>query len=301
MKICKNEITDYTYANFTEDEPLWTSGSLYNNGDIARDGHYLYKYAGISQTNSALNPSNDTLSWLVYKSSNYYAMLGNRTSEQTIVNDKIIVEIELNRYDTLALLNIDAYSITIQYLDSVTNEQIGVGTTYLLSYSLSYRDVYNFTTLFFAPFTFKRDLFINMPYLSNAKARITIEKTGDTAKCGRLVAGRGIDIGEALFRGVSLEKQSYSSIITDEFGTTTLVKRDAIYNSSYTISTFTQNVPYIQKLSIDYDATPILFIGDTTLNSKLENLLTYGLWETSNISLNGAYRTDMTLSIKKLL
>ena len=297
MKICKNEITDYTYANFTEDETLWTLASLYNNGDTARDGHYIYKYAGTTQTNSTVSPSNDPLLWLVYKSSNYYAMLGDRTSEQTEVNDEIIVEIELNRYDTLALLNLDAYSVTIQYIDNDTDLQIGDD----IVYDLANRDVYNFTTFFFAPFVYKNSFYISPPYFTNTRARITIEKTGSIAKCGRLVSGRNIDIGDALFKGVSLEKQSYSSIETDEFGTTTLIKRAAIFNSSYSIKTFTQNVPYIQKLSTTYDATPILFIGDPESDSKLENLLTYGLWETSTIELNGAYKTDMNLTIKKLL
>lgn len=291
MKITENKVTDYSSANFTENETLWSATpTVYDNGDTARFGHIIYKYAGISGTNSESDPSIDTNDWLEFKTSNYYAMLGERTKDQTINPNSIIIEIAINRFDVIALLNIEATSVQVEVLGESFNTTIDT----------QFREVFNYTAFFFEPFIFEKNVFVPIPFYGNATARITVNNIGGDAKVGRLVAGRSLDLGLSLF-GASFDLESYSRIDTDEFGTTTLIHRDAVYNGSYDIQIPSQNIERLKIERKRLDAIPILFIGDDSENSVFQNLLSYGTWQGANMTLQNPTFSNMNLTIKELL
>lgn len=295
MLVCQNQITDYVSANFTEDETLWSSSATYLRGEEIRFGHYLYKYAGIAGTNTSNDPTTDTDYWVQSGTSNYYSMLGERTSDQTIVADKIEIEFDLNRFDTIALLNMYGTELTIEITDLATSQIVET-----LNYDLLDRDVYNYTTWFFAPFDFKETLLINISLYTNCRAKLTLNNLGDFAKIGRLVVGRSIDIGITLFGG-SMTHDSYSTESFNEFGDPTLIKRGSFFNENYTLKVKSSNVPYLKKLRKQLNTIPVLFIGTTEDNSIFQNLLSYGLWQTYSISLEGPVMCTVQHNHKELL
>lgn len=290
MKICKNEITDYSYANFTEDEPEWLVGNIYNIGEEARDGHYIYKYAGVNGTNTATKPSLNPTVWFKDRSSNYYAMLSDKTTEQTENANEIIVEIESSRADVFALLNIDADMVRVQVLN----------TDYDMTIDTTTRNVYNWTTFWFAPFIKRKNIYLEIGFRLNATIRITATKTGGIVKIGRLVNGFGIQLGDSLF-GTSFTLESYTSETTNQFGATDLQQTGSVFNGSYPISLPSQNVEIVKQYRKDFDNIPILFIGDEQENSVFRSLLSYGLWQNADITLENPTFSNMNLTIKELL
>ena len=91
MKIVENKITDYLTINVTENETQWLITSLFEYGDYIRDGHFIYRYAGINNSNTDVSPyidyeTNKNLvpTWVLYGPTNYYAMLDGETSTRTI-------------------------------------------------------------------------------------------------------------------------------------------------------------------------------------------------------------------------
>lgn len=290
MKICKNEITDYFSANFTEDEPEWLVGNLYNVGDEARDDHYIYKYAGVDNTNTATKPSLNPIQWKQNRTSNYYAMLGDKTNEQTENPDEIIIEIQSNTADVLALLNVDADTIRVEIL----------GTDYDETIDMSERVVYDWSTFWFAPFLLRKNVYLEIGYRLNVTIRITATKTGGIAKIGRLVNGTGIYLGDSLF-GTSFDLQTYTGETTDQFGAKTDNVTGSVFNGAYPISLPSQNVEIVKQYRKDFDNIPILFIGDEQEESVFRNLLSYGKWQKAGITLQDPSYSSMELTIKELL
>ena len=297
MTVVKNLITDYFSINITESETLWSgSPTVYDNGDEARQGHLIYKYAGVTGTNSEFDPTVSTADWLVARSSNYYAMLGEFTSNQTERADEIILEVNLDSYDVISLLNLDANTVRIEVTDLNTMNIIS-DETFDLNDNTGVIDAY---TYYFSPFILKTTVFSLLPLFGNARAKVTITKTGSTAKVGRLVVGRSFFIGDALFPA-SIKYNSFSRLDVDEFGTTTRVRRAGIFNSDYDVKIPSEKIPTIQRKRKELDSIPILFIVDEEQNSIFENFLTYGDWEGAEISVNNPSISAVTVAIKELL
>lgn len=300
MKICENVITAYQSANFTEDETAWTSGAVFNNGDEIREGNFIYKYAGIDGTNSDVAPFDGSIDWLLQRPSNYYAMLDSRpesrTSDQTVVADEIIVSIDLNNVDTIVLLNLDATTVNISIEDLNTSTIV-----YDMDFDLNdSTEIVDALSYYFSPFVFKQTVYASTPLYGNARATITITKTGDFAKCGRLFAGQSYDLGITLFN-VTQNLESYSIRQVDEFGTPTLRTRGSVYNSRFNILAPASRTENLKRKRKELDAIPILFIGDESESSIFENMLSYGLWEDATMQITNPVKTQMNLSVKELL
>lgn len=295
MRILENLITDYVSSNFTESETLWISGTLYNNADEVRDGHYIYTYAGLNGTNTATKPSLNPNSWLKTRTTNYYAMLGDRTDEQTTVTGDLIFTIESNNYDIISLLNISGSNVLIQVYDEDEN------LVYTDSKSLNNtRDITDAYLYYFSPFVYFGTYYNNEIPLIEGTIKVTVSSLNGSAGVGRLVSGQSFTVGDTLF-GSSQSLESYSRIETDEFGTTTLVPRASVYNSSHSLRILSQRSEEIKRKRKSLDAIPVLFIGDEDIDSKFENLLSYGLWQTADIVISRPNYSDMSVTVKELL
>lgn len=295
MKIVQNLISDYYSANFTENETPWSSGSTYAYGEEARQGHYIYKYAGISGTNSTNNPTIDTLSWEYERASNYYAMLGGSTKNQTENYETIDIQFNIDRYDTIALLNIEATDVMVEIRDISTDEII-----YTKNVELTYRNVYSYTQFFFAPFIYQKRAYINIPFFLGARARILLTNPSKTAKVGRLVAGQSINLGITLF-GMSSELTTITNQVVTEFGTVIEEAEDTYYVHNFNIIINSGMTEYIKDLRRELSFVPILFVGDEEDNSKYQNLLSFGYWENATIPLDNAVKSNMTLIVKETI
>jgi len=303
MKILQNKITDYSYANFTENETLWDSNATYNYEDEARDGHYIYAYAGNDGTNTTDAPSLDFLKlaqnrkWIKIRPSNYYAMLDNETKTQTEVNDKINIEIQVKNYDAISLLDLDATSVKISLTDNATSTEVYTKTIDMLDTS-SIVDFYSYS---FNEIGKKPSLYIDdIPLYSNATIKIVIDSNGSIAKCGRLVCGRTYYIGTTGY-GANLNQESYSKKETDIFGNTSLAHSNSVNLDSYEVSVPTNSVPNIRRKFKELDAVAILFIMDESENSILDNLLTFGYYQSFSILIPDSQISTASLQIKGIL
>lgn len=295
MRICKNAITDFYDTNLVEDETLWDSGDTYSNGEIIRWGHYLYKYAGVTGTNSTNNPATDTLQWEYYRASNYYSMIGGNTKDQTINADTIDVTVDLVRYDTISLLNLEAENVQITITDDTTSDIL-----YDETFDLSYREVKTYTQFFFAPFEKKNRFYTSIPFYLQARARIQINAIGGTPKCGRLVVGQSINLGITLF-GISADLDTYSREELTSFGDLIPVSDNPTYRNTFKIKIPSQNFEYLKDLRKELDFVQVLFVGDENDTSKFQNLLSYGYWENATIPLENPVLSEMTLINKETL
>ena len=303
MKILQNKIGDYLTANFTESETAWDSAATYNYGDEARDGHFIYKYAGADGTNTTDTPSVDYAKlptqrvWIKISPTNYYAMLDTETQTQTNNADTIVIEISTVNYDAISLLGVVAQSVTLELRDDTTAEVYYTKTIEMLDY----QGIVDFYSYCFDDIIFKPSLYVDdIPLYSNGILKITIDNTGATASCGRLVCGRTYYIGETGY-GVNLGQESYSKKETDVFGNTTLVHSNSLNLDSYEVNVPTNSVPNIRRKFKELDAVAILFIMDESENSILENLLNFGYYQSFSILIPNAKLSTASLQIKGIL
>lgn len=295
MRIVKNEIMGFVSSNVTESETLWLATDLYNTLDERRYGHYMYVYSGLNGTNSATNPSIATDVWVKKSPTNYWAMLDGITSTQTSRADNITVEIATNNFDTLSLLEVEAKSIilTLTVADTVVYTQ----TYYLQNES----EVVDFFSYCFSDFIFKTSMYSqDIPLYLGGTLKIEIINPGLTAKCGRLVCGRSLYVGESKY-GASLGLDSFSVKQKDEFGIETLVHRGAVNLDNYSIKIPTQKIPVLKKKMIEFDAIPLLFVFDESVNSKTEHLLNYGYYQNMSILLSNPVASTISLTVKGIL
>ena len=301
MKIVENEITTYLATNFTEAETEWLITDMFSYGDEIRSGHYIYKYAGIDNTNTTQSPAVDSLNfdavWVRLKPTNYYAMLDGKTSTQTENAETIVVKVEGNNYDSLALLELDAKDVSISLYDTGTGQVVYTEAFELINNS----EVIDFYTYAFNPFELIPSIFTDSIYLyTNTELTITINNPGSIAKCGRLVFGRSYYVGETGY-GANLTVESYSHRETDEFGNTFLIHRGSVNIDSYEVRIPTEKIPVLRRKGKEVDAIPILFIMDESETSNTENLLNFGYWDRFNIMLPGPKESTISLDIKGIL
>jgi len=302
MTIVENKVTSYITANFSETETAWSSGSVYSYGSEARDGHYIYAYSGADLTNTTASPSTflqtDPLCpWVLMRPSNYYAMLDGRTDSQTAVMNQIVIEIADDNYDYVALLDIDGISVAYELKDSLGN------VVYTISQSLQDESsVVDFFTYCFNPFKFSRSSLKVLPIYGNgAKLKITLTNTtGYYAKIGRLVFGRSYFVGDTAMGG-SLGLESYSIRNINVFGEYTATHIGAVNLDTFQVRVQTELIPNHKRKIIDLDAIPCLFIMDETINSNVENLLTYGTWQDFTTTHRGINYSYVSTTIKGIL
>lgn len=303
MKILQNKISDYLSSNFAENETAWDSAATYNYADEVRDGHFIYKYAGTDGTNTTDAPSVDYAKlptqrvWIKTRPTNYYAMLDGETQTQTNNADTIVIEISTVNYDAISLLGVVAQSVTLELRDDTTAEVYYTKTIDMFDYT----GIVDFYSYCFDDIIFKPSLYADdIPLYSNGILKITIDNTGSTASCGRLVCGRTYYIGETGY-GVNLGQESYSKKETDVFGNTTLVHSNSLNLDSYEVNVPTSSVPNIRRKFKELDAVAILFIMDENENSILENLLNFGYYQSFSILIPNAKISTASLQIKGIL
>ena len=299
MKIAKNEITGYLAINVTESETAWNALSLYNYGDEVRDGHYIYTYAGVDGTNTVSSPSVEALAWVETRPTNYYSMLDGNSTSQTTRTSPLIFDVEMHNYDVATLMNIEASDVLFELILIATDEVI-------YSESFNTNDtsaIVDFYTYCFNEFDLTNYVYNpNLPLAGgDTKLRITVTKDGGgDVKVGRLCIGKSFYIGEVAY-GVNLGLESYSVKTTDEFGNDTLVQRGAVELNSYDIRCATSKIPPLRRKAIELDAIPILFIGDETVGSNLEQLLTYGYWQNFSLVATNPTYSNISLTVKGVL
>jgi len=302
MKLCKNDFEDYKSINVLEDETEWNINDVYQYADERRDGHYIYKYAGDNDTNTELSPSviyerdkEIYPIWVQIAPTNYYAMLDARTDSQTTQANDIVMTFDIQNQDTFSLLNLKAVSVTLSLYDNSLGA-ISYTNNVVTQDESSVIDFYSYC---FNEFVYTDSVYIDdIPLTQDGVLTVTID--GDSVGVGRLVIGKSIFIGDTDY-GVSLGIESYSRRDIDTFGNVNLKQRGSVNIDTYSIKVPTSKVIELRSTAKKYDAIPLLFIGDESEDTIVENLLNFGYWTSFNMVLPNPVNSTLSLSIKGIL
>ncbi|MEA3344322.1 MAG: hypothetical protein U9Q16_01400, partial [Patescibacteria group bacterium] len=180
----------------------------------------------------------------------------------------------------IAVVTTDATTVTTV----VDLRTVIVKTLNTKSYSFSTHedvtDYYSYMYSLYTPAVDRSILFDVFQIGTKIRVTLTQELTTGQAKCGFLVGGESVNMGESLY-GVNFSFQSYSVKDTDDFGIVDITKRgiqDLVDFETDIPSSILSNTK--RKIKTMHDEIVVFIVDDTaTDESKYENLLTLGTVE----------------------
>lgn len=263
----------------------WDSATTYADGEYVVYGSRVY--LSLQGSNLNKNPLTETTFWYDYGPTNQWAMFDNQIDTQTIRYENVSVDIEATaRFDTLALFNLDASSVTITITDSDEVEQYNEVVS-LVDYSA----IEDYWDHFFNPVervnTITRT---DLPIFTGLTLSVSVDAEADDVAVGTLVYGQKKEFGATLF-GSQIGFINYSDIDADEFGRRAIVPRTYKKQGDFDIVA-RSGIDSIYKRILSLVATPSLFIAE----DSLELFVYFGLITSAKINI--PYRDYYTIRVQ---
>ena len=254
-------------------------------------------YESLQNSNLNKTPGLNPTWWLDRGATNRFAMFDNVIGTSTVATTSLTVVYAPGAiFNSIALINLDAAVIKITIRDGLSGpivyENIA-GVTGSQSYSW-----YDY---FFNDPLLKRTqiIFSDIPPYLNA--HVTLELTnsvGMNVSLAQLLVGDLVSLGKTEY-GASAGIVDYSIKQTDEFGTTTFVKRafSKRLNASFNIEN--SNLNRVQSYLYTLRATPAVWIASDEVRFE-ETLIVYGFYKDFSTEISYPTFSKCNIEIESL-
>ena len=282
-------------SNIAEtDYAAWAVGTTYALAQrVIVVGSNIHKvYESLQATNVGHTPASSPTWWLDMGATNRWDMFDQSLQSQS--SNATTINVTLNptqRIDSVALLNIAAYTVQIKMTDAVDG-LVYNKTTVLASYS----GIDDWFSYFYEPVVRRSDFIVNdLPPYTNATIQVILTETGGTVYCGGLLVGQQTFIGNTQY-GSSVGMQDYSLKTQDAFGNYSILQRAFRKTGSFQIQLASNYTDQLMALLTGLRATPIIYSGSADFTS----MMIYGFYK--DLSVNIAYPevSQCTLTIEGL-
>lgn len=245
--------TDYT---------AWSSGTTYAVGGlcISTATHRIYESLADGNLNhdpvDFANQIGVAPWWLDVGPTNRWAMFDGEVSTQTVITTPLTVVLEPGNFNALYLAKIDANELAITVKDET-------GGTVVFDYSglLEASAPDDYYGYFFDRLKPKTDyLAIDIEPYNSSEITVTLSKPSGTVKCGIMALGDLKKLGATQF-GAKAKPKTYSYIKTDNFGTTTIVRRKAAVDLTASAFIDLQDANTVQAIITSLLDVPCVWIG----------------------------------------
>ena len=276
-----------TACNVPEtDYAAWAVGTAYTVGTRCIYSHKIYECL---VDNTGYQPSGFPAKWLDCGYDNRWRMLDALVGSQTTQANSISVTITPGIIDSIALMDMDATSVTVTMTDPVE------GVVYAESIDLVDKTfIVDAYTYFFEPIiTDDTVVLLGVPAYANASIEIVISNPDGTAKIGTLVVGAKKDLGGTRY-DPTISITDYSKKDTDDFGNYTVVQR--AFSKRLTCEIWLKNsqVDDIARTLAGYRASPVVWVG--TDDGTFSAMIIYGFYKSFSITI--PYPDDSLCSLE---
>lgn len=283
-------------SNLTNEAADWTAGT-YNTGTKKVEGELVYEVVADPSTTDqpSVGAAKDTPTWIVLGYANIWRMW--REGSDSVSTNEGDIEVSVEPINTVittvGVLNVDAFSVTVELIDDVE------GVIYSQTKSVADIGVIDWWEYFFTDYDRTKVLiFEGIPayFGVGVSCAVTVNAASpsDTVAVGRVVIGRALDAGRTL-QGVQSRNMTFSKKERDEFGNLTLVNRRTIRVIDYPVMLQSNQADSVQRKAEDLAATPTLFIGDST---KPETIV-FGVFESFDIIVKGLSVVECSISVEE--
>jgi hypothetical protein len=295
---------DIISSSLSETEAAWVSNTNYAQGDIVYDNYDGIYQALVANINK--QPKNNPLEWAYIRPSNRWAAFDTEISTSSVysatpASTPISINYRLKTGDMqgIALLNLVGNTVTITMYDKNPGI-IGAATIYSKTQSLI-GEVGDWYQYFFYDLETQRNqaVFVDLPLnYTNSYVDISIEGLG-TVSVGKIIFGRLASIGKSQY-GATSGITDYSIKDTDEFGTTTFVRRAFSKRMSANVLVPNSELNRVQRLLYDLRAKPSIWFASE--NPQLEEaLVVYGYYKDFSTDISYPNYSYCSLEIEGLI
>jgi hypothetical protein len=276
-----------------DDYAAYAAGTTYALADrvIQASTHRIYE--SLQAANTGHTPETSPTWWVDIGPTNRWAMFDTSVSTQTVeATSPLTIVIEPGMINSLALMEMDAISLDVAMVD-------GVGATvYSRAISLDDTPIIDWYTYFFEPYDLRRDLVLtDIPVYGDGRITVSLASSG-TPKCGMLVVGDNIDIGDTQY-GAQFGIIDYSRKETDAFGVTSFVERHYSKRMSAPIQVDNTRLGYVQRKLAELRATPCLWIGSGEY--IYSPLIVFGFYRNFDIEIAYPTLSQCSLEIEGMI
>lgn len=312
MKVVRPIIIDRSMlvsTNATDSVPVWISGATYNTGDSARlDGYVnrIFRYVGVGPAVSTMSPDENVLEaapvWADAGPTNVWGVFDEQVNTKTrVINmvtpSTLTIVLKPGICNTLVLFGLNgANSVRVQMKENSAASYY----IYDQTQSLDATIITNWYDYFFEPFVPKSDaVFSSLPPFYFGEITITITgAVGSFVECGVIIAGNKYDLGATQW-GISVNNIDYSTKDTDEFGTTTFVRRNNSKRLNASLMFDNSTLTKVHYVLSELSATPCAWIGTDSSTLSLFNV--YGYYKDFSIDSKHPLYSYCTLEIEGLI
>lgn len=250
-----------------ESAPAWSAGTTYAKGSVVDYGTHLFE--SLVNNNTGNTPGTAITFWLEAGPDNTHAMFDDEVSTQTTATSSLTVVLAPGVVNSLALINVAGTTATVTVHDSPGGTQVFSKTFDLDGTILT--DWYQY---FFEPYVQRQEVTLtDLPPYPGARITVTISDPGVVA-LGNLVMGTFYVLGEALARP-TLRTDDYSLVTTDEFGKTSLTRRNSSKRTDVQLLFEREQMRKVYQILDELRATPCVWIASD--RSDDSPLTVYGI------------------------
>ncbi|MGE0350943.1 hypothetical protein [Hydrogenophaga sp.] len=258
-------------SDAVEAEAAWSDAATYAEGDIRV--YETGRYQSLQASNLNHEPSSSPTWWTLLGPSNTWAMFDDQVSTETEANESLEVVVNTGIIDTVAILGVNAQTAHVTVRDGP-----GGTVVYEETQSMAGEEVFSWYEYFFSDPTVRRSqaVFTGIPPFGSSE--LTVELTAAAGlQIGSLVFGRVKDLGQPYY-GARAGITDYSRKNTDDFGTTTFVRRAYSKNLQVQLEVDNLQVNRVQRLLYDLRATPVVWLGSNRPEFS-EPLVVFGFYK----------------------
>ena len=286
-------ITDamLTSASIAEtDYAAWAAATAYTVGQrvIRTSTHSIYERLIAGTTATA--PELDTVNWVRVGPTNRWAVFDGSAGTISSAASSVSWTFSPGLVTSLALLEMNAASLTVTMRDGV-----GGAVVYTNTMSLQKSSSKSWSEYFFSDIVRRSSLVLDdLPPYSNGSITVTLTGSG-TVSVGVIAVGKQYEIGATTY-GASIGIIDYSVKTTDSFGTTTIAQRGYARKVTLPISVPTAGIDETARRLALIRATPAIYVGATDYDSTI----VYGLYRDWSIDMQYPNFSHCSITVEGL-
>lgn len=283
------------------DYATWNAATSYVIGDrvIRTQTHRIYEnvIAGVNATTPELAPTR----WVDIAPTNKWAMFDSQVGTATTATDTMTVVLAPGRFNSLALLQIDASTVDIALVvDGVTvysasmnlNDGNAIGDWYQYFYEPVYQqDALVITDLVDAAL-------LDIPAYSEGVLTVTLTRTGGgSVSCGVLVVGLYASLGATQYQP-TIGIIDYSKKDIDAFGNPTIIQRKYSKRMSADVMVYAGDVDQVTRVLAQYRSTALVWVGAGSLYTSM---IIYGFYKDWSVSIENYTHSTLSLEVEGMI
>jgi len=283
------------------DHTAWNAATNYTVGTQVMRAvsgvhkHFESKTGGVNAT----VPELDSTHWIDLGPTNRWAMFDRKVGTATSASNSMTVVLKPGRINSLALLQIDAATVTIDLTvggESVYSASMDLSSGNLVGdwYQYFYEPVYQQDTVIITNLV--DAALMDFPAYGEGILTVTLTRTGGTVSCGALIVGLYADIGRTLM-SPTIGITDYSRKDVDTYGNYDILQRAYSKRMSLNALVDKAEVDQVARTLAQYRSTLLVWVGAGNLYTSM---IIYGFYKDWEININTYQNSNLSLQVEGL-